>query len=86
MFAGIKIKSFNSSKHLSQWKFTVGFVEGYHAIDHLWIARYILHRIAEDYGVVVSFECEQTDKYSNFKRNGAKTTFKTKRPIDNTDT
>jgi len=24
--------------------------------DHLWVARFLLHRVAEDFGVVVSFD------------------------------
>lgn len=24
--------------------------------DHLWVARYILHRVAEDFGVVVTLD------------------------------
>lgn len=24
--------------------------------DHLWMARYLLHRVAEDFGVIVTFD------------------------------
>lgn len=24
--------------------------------DHLWISRYLLHRVAEDFGVIVTFD------------------------------
>ena len=24
--------------------------------DHLWVARYLLHRVAEDFGVIVTFD------------------------------
>ena len=34
----------------------VGPCEGIEMGDHLWVARYILHRVAEDFGVVVSFD------------------------------
>ena len=39
-----------------QWEFQVGPCEGIEMGDHLWIARFILHRIAEDFGVVVSLD------------------------------
>ena len=34
----------------------VGPTEGIHMGDDLWVARYILHRVAEDFGVVVSLD------------------------------
>ena len=39
-----------------QWEFQVGPCEGIDMGDHLWIARYFLHRIAEEFGVEVSFD------------------------------
>lgn len=36
--------------------FQVGPCEGIRMGDDLWIARYILHRVAEDYNVQVSFD------------------------------
>lgn len=40
----------------SQWEFQIGPCEGIEAGDHLWVARYILHRVAEDFGVVVTLD------------------------------
>ena len=40
----------------SQWEFQVGPLEGIDAGDHLWMARFILHRVAEEFGVVVTFD------------------------------
>ena len=39
-----------------KWEFQVGPCEGIEMGDHLWISRFILHRVAEDFGVVVSFD------------------------------
>ena len=39
-----------------QWEFQVGPCEGIQMGDHLWMARFLLHRVAEDFGVVVSFD------------------------------
>lgn len=34
----------------------VGPCEGIDMGDHLWMARFILHRVAEDFGVIVSLD------------------------------
>lgn len=34
----------------------VGPCEGIEMGDHLWMARFLLHRVAEDFGVVVSLD------------------------------
>ena len=39
-----------------QWEFQVGPCEGIQMGDHLWMARFLLHRVAEDFGVVVTFD------------------------------
>ena len=39
-----------------QWEFQVGPSEGISMGDDLWMARYLLHRVAEDFGVLVTFD------------------------------
>jgi glutamine synthetase len=39
----------------AQWEFQVGPCEGIAMGDHLWMARYLLVRIAEQWGIKVSF-------------------------------
>ena len=34
----------------------IGLCEGIEMGDHLWMSRFLLERVAEDYGVVVSFD------------------------------
>jgi len=55
LYAGVKISGINAEVMPSQWEFQVGPVEGISMGDHLWIARYLLLRIAEQWGVKVSF-------------------------------
>jgi len=55
MFAGVTISGINAEVLPSQWEFQVGPCEGIDMGDHLWIARYLLHRVAEDFGVKISF-------------------------------
>lgn len=39
-----------------QWEFQVGPCEGISAGDELWVARYLLHRVAEEFGIVVTLD------------------------------
>lgn len=55
LYAGINLGGINPEVNLSQWEFRVGATEGIKAADDLWMARYLLWRIAEDYGVAVTF-------------------------------
>ena len=40
-----------------QWEFQIGPCEGIDIGDHLWMARFILARVAEDFRAGISFEC-----------------------------
>ncbi|KAB5592076.1 Glutamine synthetase [Ceratobasidium theobromae] len=55
MYAGIKISGINAEVMPSQWEFQVGPCEGIEMGDHLWMARFLLVRIAEEWGIKVSF-------------------------------
>ncbi|CAG8613591.1 7989_t:CDS:2 [Ambispora leptoticha] len=55
LYAGIKISGVNAEVMPGQWEFQVGPCVGIEMGDHLWVSRYLLHRVAEDFGVVVSF-------------------------------
>ena len=54
--AGIKISGINSEVAPGQWEFQVGPCEGIEAGDHLWMARYILQRVTESFGVLVNYD------------------------------
>jgi len=56
LYAGIKISGTNAESMPAQWEFQIGPSEGIKAGDDLWVARYLLHRIAEDFNVVVSLD------------------------------
>jgi len=49
--AGIGIGGINAEVMPSQWEFQVGPADGLNVADDLWMARWLLYRIAEDYGV-----------------------------------
>ena len=54
--AGIKIAGTNAETMPGQWEFQVGPCLGIEVCDHLWMARYLLGRVAEDYNISVSYE------------------------------
>jgi glutamine synthetase len=55
LYAGVKISGVNAEVMPGQWEFQVGPCEGIDMGDHLWMARFLLKRVAEDFGAVVSF-------------------------------
>lgn len=61
LLANLNIYGLNSEVMPSQWEFQIGYRgenESSNPLlmsDHLWVARYLLKRIAEAYGVTVSF-------------------------------
>jgi glutamine synthetase len=54
--AGLKISGINAEVANNQWEFQVGPCEGIKAADQLVIARYLLERLAEEFGVIISYE------------------------------
>lgn len=56
LYAGVKICGTNAEVMPAQWEFQVGPCEGIEMGDHLWMARFLLHRVCEDFGVVASLD------------------------------
>ncbi|XP_059398286.1 glutamine synthetase-like [Carassius carassius] len=56
LYAGIKISGTNAEVMPSQWEFQVGPCEGIEMGDHLWMARFLLYRVCEDFGVVATLD------------------------------
>jgi glutamine synthetase len=59
--ANLKISGINAEVMPGQWEFQIGPCSGVESSDHLIIARWLLHRIAEDHGVVISFDGKPAD-------------------------
>ncbi|KAL2458592.1 Glutamine synthetase [Forsythia ovata] len=56
LYAGINISGTNGEVMPGQWEFQVGPSVGIEAGDHIWCARYLLERITEQAGVVLSLD------------------------------
>ena len=56
LFAGIKISGINAEVMPAQWEFQVGPATGMEGGDMMWMARYILLRIGEQFNVTVTFD------------------------------
>ncbi len=56
MYAGINISGINGEVLPSQWEYQVGPCTGIDMGDHLWMSRYIMHRVGEMFNVEVSFD------------------------------
>uniref|UniRef100_A0A914X5I2 Glutamine synthetase n=1 Tax=Plectus sambesii TaxID=2011161 RepID=A0A914X5I2_9BILA len=55
-YAGLAICGTNAEVLLGQWEYQIGPVGALDICDHLWLSRYILERVAEEYGVGVTFD------------------------------
>lgn len=54
--AGIKISGINGEVMPGQWEYQVGPCDGIEAGDQLWMSRYFLVRVCEEFGIVVTFD------------------------------
>jgi len=56
LHAGVKISGSNAEVMPGQWEYQVGPCEGIQSGDQLWLSRYLMQRVCEDFGIRVSFD------------------------------
>jgi len=56
LFSGINISGVNGEVMPGQWEYQVGPCTGMESGDQLWVSRYLLQRVCEQFGVVVSLD------------------------------
>jgi len=54
--AGIQLSGINAEVFPGQWEFQIGPGHGLEGCDELWVARYFLQRLCEEFGVEASFD------------------------------
>ncbi len=76
--AGINHEGINAEVAKGQWEFQIFGKGSKRAADEVWVARYILQRLCEQYGVDVNYHCKPLGKDFDWNGSGMHSNFSTK--------
>jgi glutamine synthetase len=76
LHAGLGISGINAEVMPGQWEFQIGPLGPLEVADQLWIARWLLYRTAEDFGVNATIHPKPVK--GDWNGDGAHTNFSTK--------
>src|SRR6187402_3328425 len=75
--AGINHEGINAEVAKGQWEFQIFGKGSKNAADQVWVARYILNRVCEKYGVDVNYHCKPLGKDVDWNGSGMHSNFST---------
>ena len=76
IYAGLQISGVNAEVAPNQWEYQIGPCVGISAGDQMWVSRYILHKLSEQYDINISFKPKPIS--SPWNGSGLHTNFSTK--------